>query len=82
MNKKHKGALAELKASSWLLSKGFEVFRNVSPHGPVDIVALNPKTKETILIDVKTTPSTEQKKERGGIRILSFDPLSGNCELH
>jgi hypothetical protein len=34
-----RGAWAELIACSWLIEKGFRVFRNVGAHGPVDIVA-------------------------------------------
>jgi hypothetical protein len=37
---KHKGAFAELIAAAWLLAQGFDVFRNVSQHGLVDIVAI------------------------------------------
>lgn len=48
---KHRGAWAELVAVAWLLERGYEVFRNVSSCGPVDIVAL--KGGETVLIDVK-----------------------------
>ncbi len=46
MEKKHKGAASELIATVWLLKKGYEVFRNVSSHGTVDIIAKNPKTNE------------------------------------
>jgi len=47
-----KGDYSELLASAWLLKQGYEVFRNVSSVGPIDIVAVN--EDETILIDVKT----------------------------
>ena len=52
MNKKHKGAVAELKATAWLLQQGYEVFRNVSPYGPYDIIAIKDDIIEKI--DVKT----------------------------
>lgn len=52
---KHKGARAELAASVWLMNSGYEVFRNVSPFGAVDIIARNPVTQELILVDVKTS---------------------------
>ncbi len=52
INKKHKGALAELTAISWLLKQGYEVYRNVSYHGICDIVAS--KGGELLKIDVKT----------------------------
>lgn len=54
VHKKHRGALSELQACSFLIKEGYEVFRNVSPHGLVDLIARNPTTKELILIDVKT----------------------------
>lgn len=60
MDKKHKGALAELKACAWLLKQGYEVYRNVSPFGPYDIVAWKNAKFETI--DVKTASSYITKK--------------------
>ena len=38
MEKKHRGAWAELVACGWLLKEGYEVYRNVSPHGVCDIL--------------------------------------------
>jgi len=37
---KHKGAHCELVATAWLLKEGYEVFRNVSQHGIIDVVAM------------------------------------------
>ena len=54
MERKHQGALSELKAVCWLLEQGYEVFRNVSPHGSIDIIARHPKTEELMFVDVKT----------------------------
>jgi Holliday junction resolvase-like predicted endonuclease len=48
------GAASELEAASWLLGQGYQVFRNVSAHGPADLVAWNPQTKETLFVDVTT----------------------------
>lgn len=48
---KHRGSANEMRACLWLLDQGYEVFRNVSQHGDVDIVAL--KGVETLRIDVK-----------------------------
>jgi hypothetical protein len=47
------GALSELAACAWLLRRGYEVFRNVSPNGPADLVAWRPGY-DPILVDVKT----------------------------
>lgn len=54
MKTKHKGAWSELRATSYLLENGYEVFRNVSYYGPVDIVAYDTKRKDMLLIDVKS----------------------------
>lgn len=54
MHNKHKGALAELKATCWLVEQGYEVFSAVSQHGEVDLIALDPESKETHLFDVTT----------------------------
>jgi PD-(D/E)XK endonuclease len=52
MPKKSVGAKSELLVCCDLLSKGYEVFRNVSAHGSCDLIAVK---KETILrIEVKT----------------------------
>ena len=50
---KHKGSHAELKAAAWLLEQGYEVFKNVSPHGEIDLIAI--KGNEIRKIDVKRT---------------------------
>lgn len=34
------GARNELLATVWLLNQGYQVFRNVSAHGPIDIIGL------------------------------------------
>ena len=46
------GAYAELSAAGELLRRGFWVFRNVSPHGPCDLIAL--KSGRAIRVEVKT----------------------------
>lgn len=53
MEEKHRGAYSELKAAAWLLEQGFDVFRNVSPYGKVDLVAI----KDGVIrcFDVKTS---------------------------
>ncbi len=51
---KHRGAISETYACSWLLEKGFEVFRNQSDVGKADIIALNPKNMKVHLFDVKS----------------------------
>ena len=50
---KHRGAVNELRATAWLIGLGYDVCRNVSQHGPVDLVAI--RGDEVMLIDVKAT---------------------------
>jgi hypothetical protein len=51
---KHTGAINELAACQYFLSKGYEVFRNVSQHGPADLAIWHKETNEFTLVDVKT----------------------------
>ncbi len=48
----HQGSQSELLACAWLLERGYEVFRNVSAAGPIDIVGI--KDGVVSLFDVKT----------------------------
>jgi Holliday junction resolvase-like predicted endonuclease len=64
---KHTGAMSELKATIWLMEQGYEVFRNVSPHGGVDIIARHPTSGEMLLIDVKTASYGERTRSDGSI---------------
>lgn len=54
MKQKHRGTNSELRACLWLQENGYEVFKNISPHGEVDIIIWDPDKKETHLIDVTT----------------------------
>jgi len=49
-----KGGLKELQLCAYLVEKGYEVFHNVVPDGPVDIVALKKDTMEVHFIDSKS----------------------------
>lgn len=51
---KRQGDMSEIKALSFLLDNGFEVFRNESSTGPVDIISLDTVNNKVMLIDVKT----------------------------
>ena len=53
-SKSTNGAMSELMACTWLLEQGYEVFRNVSPHGDNDVVVYDKETKEYTGYDVKT----------------------------
>ena len=53
MDVKHKGSWAETLAKAYLLQQGFEVFENVSDHGPIDFIAMDPSNGGMALYDVK-----------------------------
>jgi len=54
IHEKHvKGVISEIKATEILIKHGFLVYRNVTAHGMVDIVAIDELGK-IYLIDVKT----------------------------
>ncbi len=88
---KHRGPYSELLASAWLLEKGFEVFRNASDRGPVDLIAL--KDGAVTFIDVKTAqitidkfdvlrvhaPRLSKEQEKLGVRALLVTP-DGVCD--
>lgn len=61
---KHLGAQSELVAAAWLIGQGFDVFRNVSPHGDIDLIAV--RGDELRKFDVKTARRrvTQDDRER------------------
>ena len=53
-NKHIKGDRAELIAAEYFISLGYSVARNMSQHGPVDLVLIDEDgTGDVILVDVK-----------------------------
>lgn len=88
MDKKHRGAEAELIACQHLLNAGFEVFRNISAHGLADLIAWSPVTGDVIIYDVKTVNTYKTKtgelkcyptartedQEKAGVNILNYNP--------
>lgn len=58
-----------MMACAWLMSQGFDVFKNQNDNGPVDIIAFNRETKEQILVDAKTIhPNTLNSIRKNGYR--------------
>ncbi|MCL5984195.1 MAG: hypothetical protein JRN35_04845 [Nitrososphaerota archaeon] len=43
------GAVEELRVSQDLMARGFHVFRNMGPNGPVDLMALSPRGRVYLL---------------------------------
>ena len=78
---KHRGAQTELIACAWLLGEGYEVFRNISPAGPVDIIAC--KGSQLLRIDVKSDSYPARLREdqlQAGVVIL-YVSADGSCEF-
>ena len=55
-----KGSLRELRLCSYLVEQGYETFRNVTPDGLIDIIAVDKDTMTTHYIDSKS-PLFSQK---------------------
>ena len=83
MERKHKGALSELTASAYLLSLGYEVFRNVSAFGDIDIIATG--NGETLFIDVKTVYALGQgsiTKRQAELGVVALEVVGQACGLN
>lgn len=80
VERKHRGAYSELIACAWLLKEGYEVFRNVSPHGAADLVAIG--NGEVLRIDVKTggVHPLQPAQAEQGIAAIYVLP-NGDCVL-
>ena len=78
LNNSNLGALHELKASTWLMEKGYEVFRNLSPVGDIDIIARHKENKEFLLIDVCT--SAAHKAKDGTLKIYIPKTKQSYCK--
>jgi len=69
LHPKHRGAANELEAVLWLMNKGYEVFRNVSQHGSIDIIAL--RGTEELRLDVCSVLKRGSKEQREfGVKCL------------
>jgi len=54
----YKGVIHEMTATIWLMTQGYQVFKNVCPSGPIDLIAI--RDTEIIRIDVKTATLKRQ----------------------
>lgn len=93
IHSKHKGSRGELAACVWLMDNGYEVFRNVSSHGIIDIIAM--RGSEALFLDVKSKPIRASKEQLdagvkwitplpgGGFSIFTPNPILANipCEV-
>jgi hypothetical protein len=86
MNTGEKGAYSELVACAWLLTQVYEVFRNVCPTGPTDIVAIKDGVVERF--DVKTLHPTQtsanieltDEQQEVGVKVLGVCS-DGSCRV-
>ena len=65
-----KGHLGEAVAEAWLISKGYWVFKNRAPQGPVDLVAIHQKTHKVLLLDVKVASWQANRFNRDGSKAI------------
>lgn len=66
------GLISELKAQVWLLEQGYEVFKNIKPSGPADLMAWNIEKNTILKIDVKTV---KVYKRKDGTKSYTFSAL-------
>lgn len=76
------GTYSELLAAAHLMAKGLYVFKNLGPHGPVDLIALDPQSGTTTQYDVKSArdgaaPSPTAAQAALGVRFIYVNPDTG-----
>lgn len=59
----HTGAAGELIVTTYFLSMGLEVFRNVAHTGPVDLFLYNPENGKSLPVDIKSYRSPYFKQD-------------------
>lgn len=81
------GAVSELEMCAYYVREGYEVFRNVTPNGPADIILWKPETGELHILDIKSYVSTcapdnyivqEERKRDFKVKIVPYDY---NCRM-
>lgn len=89
MIKKNIGCLCENIAICWLQEQGYFVFKGCQTQSAIDLVAVDPKTLKTILIDVKKVSRRKSGTEIGRmarvdnkrIFILKVDLHTKKCRI-
>ena len=67
------GDVTELELCHHFLNEGYEVFRNLSSTGPVDIVTLDTETGEVVLYDSKTA---NPRRNKNGDDVVSIGGMN------
>lgn len=73
-----KGAISEHIATAFMLASGYDVFRNVSPNGRVDFLAIDWGTDETFRVDVKSEGFKLPVGKGGAMAIANRDKIELN----
>jgi len=63
----HKGRYYEYKVKKQLEQQGYYVVRSAGSHTLFDLIAINPKTSEVLLIQVKKKPTKKDKDLYGKV---------------
>ena len=72
-----KASGAELIAYAWAIRHGLFAFRSENKNGPVDVIFLNRRTGEIMLVDVKSVAvSWWKKKTTGEIKACVHRPVT------
>ena len=59
-----KGAVSKIAVMKTFVQDGYYVYNEMSNVGPVDLVAIHPRTKEVRLVEVKQACDEEIARER------------------
>jgi len=89
MIKKNIGCLCENIAICWLQEQNYFVYKGCQTQSSIDLIAVDPKTLETILIDVKIVSRRKSGTEIGRmarvdnkrIFILKVDLKTKKCRI-
>jgi len=89
MIKKNIGCLCENIAICWLQEQNYFVYKGCQTQSAIDLIAVDPKTLETILIDVKIVSRRKSGTEIGRmaridnkrIFILKVDLKTKKCRI-
>ena len=62
---------------AWLLKNGYWVFKNLAPQGPIDCIAVNKNTGESVLVDIKVL----SRHKNGYIRSKALTELQKKIKV-
>lgn len=84
IEKNRKGDIGEVIAKVWFMSNGWEVFGNEGCTGPIDMIAVDIQTGQTIFIDCKTHPNgvLTQDQIEIGVQVLWVNVKTGQCSFY